>query len=672
MIVSTFIRGLCVATCVFAASTPGIASASASVDPPGRVGRVTFIEGAVSFHGDRESGWQKARINYPVTTENSLWTQGNARAEVRVGPSAFRVDDDSILDFNVLQDDLTEAYLQRGTVNVRLRLAGAPEGFDPVRIVTPDGRFTLESNGRYRVETGVNNQRGGNETRIAVFSGRARFEGVNGADTRLTIDAGKQFSIRASGGTTDFHFETLNESSFDRWADSRDREWDQTHNRYARAEVREGAISPYMTGYEDLDANGEWLEDRDYGRLWAPRVVLAGWAPYRYGRWSYVQPWGWTWIDDAPWGFAPFHYGRWVQVRSRWCWWPGTYVGRPVYAPALVAWFGGAGAGFSVAGGPAVGWFPLAPREHFIPRYTTNIQYLRRVNHVHNDRTPIIAPPRYRNHVPGATVVNNQAFINGLAVGANRTNLPAQIIAGHAPGTLTDSLRPPRTGRPQIADRGTDGRPGYAAPGPRFRSDAPPTLTPSLSPSLSPVPTPLPAGNNNRPPRHRLGETGNNMPQPVRVPEPTATPNATPGPMPPIPLAGLDPGKNPPARMPRSSMQAVPNSPQVTPVDPAPTHRAPDARARRESRFQGSPEPRQSRSVPETPPSPSYAPLAFARPPVTQPPPPPAVTPVNPPVAKPMPEQSGKPRHVAPPESGSGKNEVRDGRGRAGAGAVRE
>jgi hypothetical protein len=25
-----------------------------------------------------------------------------------------------------------------------------------------------------------------------------------------------------------------------------------------------------------------------------------------------MSPWGWTWVDNAPWGFAPFHYGRWV------------------------------------------------------------------------------------------------------------------------------------------------------------------------------------------------------------------------------------------------------------------------------------------------------------------------------------------------------------------------
>mgnify|MGYP006969297544 CR=1 FL=1 len=66
------------------------------------------------------------------------------------------------------------------------------------------------------------------------------------------------------------------------------------------------------------------------------------WAPYTTGRWAWVAPWGWTWVDVAPWGFAPFHYGRWVPRGPYWAWSPGRYVARPVYAPALVGWVGGA------------------------------------------------------------------------------------------------------------------------------------------------------------------------------------------------------------------------------------------------------------------------------------------------------------------------------------------
>ena len=110
----------------------------------------------------------------------------------------------------------------------------------------------------------------------------------------------------------------------------------------------------HMTGYEELDEHGEWIDSGDYGCVWAPRVVIAGWAPYRYGHWTYVRHWGWTWVDDA-WGFAPFHHGRWVVIRNRWCWWPGVYHPRPAYAPALVAWFGSGGNGIQFGSGPQFG-----------------------------------------------------------------------------------------------------------------------------------------------------------------------------------------------------------------------------------------------------------------------------------------------------------------------------
>src|SRR5207247_1385538 len=130
-----------------------------------------------------------------------------------------------------------------------------------------------------------------------------------------------------------------------------------------------------MTGYQDLDRYGSWRDTPNYGQAWFPRVH-PGWAPYREGHWAYVQPWGWTWIDDAPWGFTPFHYGRWVEINRQWAWTPGRAVERPVYAPAVVNFLGGAavdgaaGAGGGMNGSPpAVGWVPLGPQEVQLPAY---------------------------------------------------------------------------------------------------------------------------------------------------------------------------------------------------------------------------------------------------------------------------------------------------------------
>lgn len=644
---SSLFRGLCIAASLF--------TAAAWADPPARVGRITLLEGKVSFHSERDAGWQKAQLNYPITTENSLWTEARSRAEVRIGPSAIRIDDDSVLDFVVLQDDLVQGYLQRGSIHVRLRTAGEIDGNDVVRIDTPQGRFFLEGNGRYRIDAGIDARSaanaGGLESRIAVFAGRARFEGINGADTRLAIDAGKQFSARMNdgGNATDFRFEALSETNFDRWAEIRDREWDRVHERYARAvspESREGALSPYMTGYEDLDANGEWIDDREYGRLWAPRVLIAGWAPYRYGRWNYVQPWGWTWIDDAPWGFAPFHYGRWVQVRSRWCWWPGTYVRRPVYAPALVAWFGGAGAGLTIGSGPALGWFPLAPREHFIPRYTTNIDYLRRINHLPRDHKPIIAPSHYRNHLPGSTIVNNNTFINGERIGGNRANLPSQVISGHAPTTNFDRVPLPRARMPG-SDRPIDGRPGNAITGPRF--------TPEPSPANIP-----------RPPRSRGNEPGLIAPQPPRVPE-----SAVIRPIEPATSSPIAPTPRPPStlRTPAPPTAIMPNAVQPEPSPARDNREANPRRDGRGSNARNSPpatEAAQSQPLPQQP-YPSYVPPVTARPQVNRPIVPTApATDVGAPVVKQAPAPAARPRHEPAPEAAPPKVEIKDARQKPG------
>ena len=163
-----------------------------------------------------------------------------------------------------------------------------------------------------------------------------------------------------------------------------------------------------MTGYEELDSYGDWVPDATYGNVWFPRVVPVGWAPYRYGQWRWVRPWGWTWVDHAPWGYAPFHYGRWVTIGDRWGWWPGGHHVRPVWAPALVGFVGG-GTSISIGfGGPVVGWYPLAPWHRYQPHYRHNPRYVTIIN-----QTIINNPPRghspHRNH-EGATMVPGPRF----------------------------------------------------------------------------------------------------------------------------------------------------------------------------------------------------------------------------------------------------------------------
>ena len=167
-----------------------------------------------------------------------------------------------------------------------------------------------------------------------------------------------------------------------------------------------------MTGYEELDAYGDWLPDASYGTVWVPRAVPVGWAPYRDGRWRWIAPWGWTWVDAAPWGYAPFHYGRWVMVGSRWCWWPGGYVARPVWAPALVGFVGSAArrcrsvsAARSWAG---IRWRPGTP---YRPHYRASNTYVTVINQTIIQRPPR-GVPHDVNQRPGSTWVPHSASTN--------------------------------------------------------------------------------------------------------------------------------------------------------------------------------------------------------------------------------------------------------------------
>jgi hypothetical protein len=166
------------------------------------------------------------------------------------------------------------------------------------------------------------------------------------------------------------------EDGFDRWAADRNRLEDQSiAARYVPREV---------VGYQQLDPYGSWAQDPSYGAIWFPHVTVADWAPYRYGHWEWISPWGWTWIDDAPWGFAPFHYGRWAMIGSRWAWVPGRIGPRPIYAPALVVFVGGGGTrgswSLSIGSSPGIAWYPLAPGEAWRPAYRTSPVYVRNVN----------------------------------------------------------------------------------------------------------------------------------------------------------------------------------------------------------------------------------------------------------------------------------------------------
>ena len=320
-----------------------------AVEPPTLVGRISAAEGQVTVQTDDgdETG---NLLNWPVKGGDRIATARGARTEFRVGPVAVRLDGDSALDIEELDEDVMRLRLNHGTASVRIRDPQALSGFE---LATPHGRVLLTEPGTVRVDT----EREPDTTSVSVLMGIARLEA---AGTALTLRTGKRAEIRGD----DVRTGQALQDAFDSWAFARDRRDD--------AAIATRYIPNYVTGYEELDQYGSWTVNDDYGPLWAPRSIASGWSPYSDGRWAWVAPWGWTWVDNAPWGYAPFHYGRWVTVRNRWYWAPGRIVGRPVWAPALVGWVGGDGWSVSFSdrrNRPGLGWYPLTPRDRYVPHY---------------------------------------------------------------------------------------------------------------------------------------------------------------------------------------------------------------------------------------------------------------------------------------------------------------
>ncbi|HEY7336310.1 MAG TPA: DUF6600 domain-containing protein [Bryobacteraceae bacterium] len=391
-------------------------------DPPGRAARLSYISGTVSFQPGSVEDWVPATLNRPMTTGDRLWTEAGARAEMNFGSAAVRMDGRTNLAVMNLDDRTAQLQISAGTLSVRLRRLADDETFE---IDTPQMALTLLRPGEYRVE--VNEQ--GDATIAGVRGGEAE---ANAGTQSVTVHPREQLRVMGADQPV-LDTRTIPPADpFDNFCEERDRREDMS--------VSAQHVSRDIPGYQDLDGAGVWREDPQYGWIWGPRAVPVGWAPYHYGHWAWIAPWGWTWVDDAPWGYAPFHYGRWVFVGGGWAWVPGPVVPRPVYAPAMVAWVGGGGfsVGVALGGGPAVGWFPLGPREVWVPAYHYSPVYIERVNVTNTvivNRTVFnnvnVTRVTYVNrNVAGAvTVVPQSAMTGGRPVAISAVRVAPEVVA---------------------------------------------------------------------------------------------------------------------------------------------------------------------------------------------------------------------------------------------------
>ncbi len=409
-----------VAACVLA----GFANA----DPPGRVARLSYASGTVSFSPAGEDDWLLAMVNRPLIPGDRLWTDVDARTEMQVGSATIRMNSATLVSLVNLDDRVAQVQLTQGTLDVRVRRFSAD---DVIEVDTPNLAYSIRQPGEYRIEVDP----GGNSTTVVLRDGQAE---VYGQGVAYTLYAGQAYRFIGPDLRNYDYIDFPPFDEFDMWSSDRNRREDES--------ISARYVSPNVIGYEDMDQYGKWYTDREYGIVWVPNVPY-GWSPYSEGHWAWIEPWGWTWIDDAPWGFAVSHYGRWVNIEGRWCWMPGPVQAQAVYAPALVAFVGDQRGG--------VAWFPLGPREVYRPAYPVSRNYFTRINSSNTVVNNTNITKMYNNanetnvayansHVQGAVIsVSLTAFIQSHPVSGEAVRLPKETIA-NAPVRTWASVSPTR------------------------------------------------------------------------------------------------------------------------------------------------------------------------------------------------------------------------------------
>jgi hypothetical protein len=399
-------------------------------DPPARVARLSDVEGSVSLQPAGAQEWTAATLNRPITTGDQLWSDHDSRAELDTGAAVIRLGESTGFSFLNLDDRSAQMQLATGTLIVRVRDMQSGESYE---IDTPNMALSLQQAGEYRVEVDP----AGSATVVKVSEGAALADAGG-----QTVAIGAQQTVSFTGTEADA---AATESASLGPADDLDN-WSSAREREVEDSPSEEYVANDTPGAQDLDNNGQWEQTPEYGYVWVPSAVAVGWAPYRFGHWVWVAPWGWTWVDDAPWGYAPFHYGRWVPCTNTWCWVPGPRRARALYAPALVAWVGGPAVGTSVPFGTNVGWFPLGPHEAYVPAYHASAAYVRNVNITNTTLVDSAAAPTHyvNNRAAAVTTVPQNIFTSGQRVGQHAIKLPTGVLTGAVVAATAPAIAPIR------------------------------------------------------------------------------------------------------------------------------------------------------------------------------------------------------------------------------------
>jgi hypothetical protein len=329
------------------------------------VARLTYVDGNVQVRRADSDEWERAVTNLPIVEGDEIVTDENGRFEIQFSINKYlRADERTSVRIVTLKEDGIAISVAQGNANIRLlEFDTAKEFFE---IDAPQSTIALQSKGRYRIDAG---EPGESSVRISVFDqGEARVYSSTSGFTLISGRTAKVFTAGRLSGEWELGDTDIFADSFDDWALRRDES--------IAANLRNAHYGRYydtdIYGADELDDHGDWIYTRDYGYVWRPSTSAissySDWSPYRYGQWRWIPPYGWTWVNDEPWGWATYHYGRWIWYNGYWHWTPYGYdrYSRSWWRPALVVF---------TTNRNNYCWYPL---PYYSPYYNYNYHYYSR------------------------------------------------------------------------------------------------------------------------------------------------------------------------------------------------------------------------------------------------------------------------------------------------------
>lgn len=355
--------------------------------------RLSLVQGDVVIQS-RDTGpeWAAASINLPLLPGDKIWVPDDGRAEIQfLGGTYLRADRNTSLDITKLKRDeegkVIQAAIPQGRIYVNYR--GAAAGDSVFQVDTPFVSAMAYGRAKFDINVYENGH-----TEVSVTAGVVYVESQNG---NSKVDAGNMISIRA-----DNYAELSPVRPRDEWI-----KWNLSRDSYLTgARTSSRYLPPELDVYSsDFDENGRWVYTSDYGYVWRPLIVVNNWAPYRTGRWCWINS-DYIWVSYEPWGWAPYHYGRWAfRVGIGWFWVPPA-INAAFWAPGFVAW---------IYTPTYVSWVPLAPGETYYGHghYGPHSVNITKVNVKNINITNIYNNARVADSV---TVINRETFVTGRPV----------------------------------------------------------------------------------------------------------------------------------------------------------------------------------------------------------------------------------------------------------------